>query len=153
MLCLGVNSQSFSPVVENRQCVFVATVMRRLLTGHALYYNRRHSQHGHLFQNRYKLILCQEDLYLLELVRYIHLNPLRAKLTNNLTSLDKYSFCGHSVIMGHGKNNWQNTEAVLRLFGYKLSASKRLYHAFVKKGTLCGRSCLNALNSSLPCMI
>ena len=56
----------------------VATVMRRLLTGYAMSYNRRHQRHGHLFQNRYKSILCQEDIYLLELVRYIHLNPLRA---------------------------------------------------------------------------
>ena len=46
----------------------VATVMRRLLTGHAQAYNRRHRRHGHLFQNRYKSILCQEDLYFLELV-------------------------------------------------------------------------------------
>jgi REP element-mobilizing transposase RayT len=46
----------------------IATVMRRLLTGHAISYNRRHRQHGHLFQNRYESILCQEDEYLLELV-------------------------------------------------------------------------------------
>ena len=58
----------------------VATVMRRLLTGHVLRYNRRHRRSRHLFQNRYKSILCQEDTYFLGLVRYIHLNPLRAKL-------------------------------------------------------------------------
>jgi REP element-mobilizing transposase RayT len=58
----------------------VATVMRKLLTGHALYYNRRHRRYGHLFQNRYKSILCQQDAYLLELVRYIHLNPLQPDL-------------------------------------------------------------------------
>jgi len=51
----------------------VATVMRRLLTGYAISYNRRHRRHGQLFQNRYKSILCQEDAYLLELTRYIHL--------------------------------------------------------------------------------
>lgn len=57
----------------------VATVMRRLLTGYAQDFNRRYRRHGQLFQNRYKSILCEEDPYLLELVRYIHLNPLRAK--------------------------------------------------------------------------
>jgi putative transposase len=57
----------------------VATVMRRLLTGFAQSYNRGYRRHGQLFQNRYTSILCQEDLYLLELVRYIHLNPLRVK--------------------------------------------------------------------------
>jgi len=58
----------------------IATVMRRLLTGYAVSFNRRHRRHGQLFQNRYKSILCQEDPYLIELVRYIHLNPLRAGL-------------------------------------------------------------------------
>lgn len=56
----------------------LATVMRRLLTGHAMGFNRRHHRSGQLFQNRYKSILCQEEPYLLELIRYIHLNPLRA---------------------------------------------------------------------------
>jgi len=54
----------------------VATVMRRLMTGHAVSFNKRHRRHGHLFQNRYKSILCQEDAYLTELVRYLHLNPV-----------------------------------------------------------------------------
>jgi putative transposase len=54
----------------------ISTVMRRLLTGYAVQFNRRHRRHGHLFQNRYKSILFQEDPYLTELVRYIHLNPI-----------------------------------------------------------------------------
>ena len=53
----------------------LATLMRRLLTGYAVGFNRRHNRNGHLFQNRYKSIVCQEDVYLKELVRYIHLNP------------------------------------------------------------------------------
>ena len=67
----------------------IATVMRRLFTGYEVSVNRRHRRHGPLFQNRYKSIFCQEELYLLELVRYIHLNPLRAGLVAELTSLDK----------------------------------------------------------------
>ena len=55
----------------------IATVMERLLTGHAGYFNRRHNRQGHLFQNRYKSILCQRERYLWGLVRYIHLNPTR----------------------------------------------------------------------------
>lgn len=117
----------------------IATVMRRLLTGHALYYNRRHRRYGHLFQNRYKSILCQADTYLLELVRYIHLNPLRAGLVKNLSSLDKYSFCGHSVLMNRQKNDWQDTEAVLRLFGKKVAAARRQYRDFVEKGIALGK--------------
>jgi putative transposase len=67
----------------------IATIMRRLLTGYAMYFNRRHRRYGHLFQNRYKSILCQEDPYFTELVRYIHLNPLRAKVVDGVVALDK----------------------------------------------------------------
>ena len=85
----------------------LSTVMRRMLTGYAVSYNRRHWRHGHLFQNRYKSILCQEDTYLLELVRYIHLNPLRAKLVKSLTETDKYpSHCQSTefiVLLGSKK--------------------------------------------------
>ena len=62
----------------------IATVMRRLLTGYAVTFNRRYNRHGQLFQNRYKSILCQEDPYLMELVRYIHLNPLRANIIGEI---------------------------------------------------------------------
>jgi len=65
----------------------ISTVMRRLLTGYALWHNLTHRRHGHLFQNRFKSILCQEDVYLLELVRYIHLNPIRAHLVGDLEEL------------------------------------------------------------------
>ena len=58
----------------------LSSSMRKLLTGYAVNFNRRHRRYGHLFQNRYKSIVCQEDAYLLELVRYIHLNLVRAGL-------------------------------------------------------------------------
>src|SRR5512139_4080901 len=53
------------------------TFMRRLLTAYSVYYNRRYERSGHLFQNRYRSIICEEDPYFTELVRYIHLNPVR----------------------------------------------------------------------------
>ena len=84
----------------------MATVMRRLLTGYAVSFNRRHRRHGQLFQNRYKSILCQEDAYFRELVRYIHLNPLRARLVKDLKALDKYPFSGHSVFSVFGDVHW-----------------------------------------------
>ena len=67
-------------------------------------YNKRHKRSGHLFQNRYKSVVCEEDIYLLELIRYIHLNPLRASLVQNLQELDKYQWTGHSTILGRSKN-------------------------------------------------
>jgi REP element-mobilizing transposase RayT len=63
--------------------------MRRLLTGYAISYNRRHRRWGHLFQNRYKSIICDEDAYFKQLVRYIHLNPLRAKPQGCINNMAK----------------------------------------------------------------
>jgi REP element-mobilizing transposase RayT len=82
----------------------LSTVMRRLMTGYAVTFNIRHRRSGHLFQNRYKSVVCEEDPYLLELIRYIHLNPLRAKLVEDLKALDKYPWAGHSAILGRRKN-------------------------------------------------
>jgi REP element-mobilizing transposase RayT len=96
----------------------ISTVMRRLLTGYAVSFNRKYRRHGHLFQNRYKSILCQEDPYLKELVRYIHLNPLRADLVPDM---------------------WQNVKDVLKLFGNTISSSRKKYRSFVEKGVAEGR--------------
>lgn len=112
----------------------ISTVMKRLLTGYAMYYNRRHNRQGHLFQNRYKSILCQEDTYLMELVRYIHLNPLRAKLVEDMKRLDHYDYCGHSVLMGKKTAKWQNSDYVLGFFGSKIAKARRRYKAFLQKG-------------------
>jgi putative transposase len=78
--------------------------MRRLMTGYAVTFNKRHKRSGHLFQNRYKSIVCEEDPYLLELIRYIHLNPIRAGLVKDLKELDKYPWSGHSSVLGKRSN-------------------------------------------------
>ena len=113
--------------------------MRRLLTGYAIYFNRRYRRSGHLFQNRYKSILCQEDAYLLELVRYIHLNPVRAKLVSDYKELRAYPFCGHSAIMGKVDREWQDTDFILRMFADKLSAARSGYQKYVQAGIAAGR--------------
>ena len=82
----------------------LSKVMRRLMTGYAVTFNKRQKRSGHLFQNRYKSVICEEDPYFLELIRYIHLNPLRAKLVQDLKELDKYPWSGHSAILGRRKN-------------------------------------------------
>ena len=61
-------------------------------------FNRRHHRAGHLFHNRYKSIVVEEDPYLLELTRYIHLNPLRAKVVADLSALERYPRTGHSAL-------------------------------------------------------
>jgi len=112
----------------------IASIMRRLLTGHAVYFNRRHRRHGHLFQNRYKSILCQEETYLLELVRYIHLNPLRAGLVEDMKALNRYPYCGHSALVGGIKRDWQHVDYVLGLFGKRKVDARKRYRRFVTKG-------------------
>jgi REP element-mobilizing transposase RayT len=113
--------------------------MRRLLTGYAVSYNRRHHRWGHLFQNRYKSIICDEDAYFTELVRYIHLNPLRAKLVKSLAKLDHYRWSGHGVLMGKIKNNWQDCDYVLKWFGKKEGEARNAYRNYVKKAIGEGR--------------
>ena len=112
----------------------IATIMRRLLTGYAVYFNRRYRRYGHLFQNRYKSILCQEEPYFRELVRYIHLNPLRAKLVENIKALDKYPYSGHSAVVGGVKRDWQQVNYVLGFFGKKKSDARKAYRHFVEQG-------------------
>ena len=117
----------------------ISTLMRRLLTGYAVSHNLRHGRCGHLFQNRYKSILCQEEAYLLELVRYIHLNPLRAKMAADMDQLDPYPFCGHGVLMGNYRNEWQDTDYILARFGKRVSAARSRYRQFVEKGIALGK--------------
>ena len=117
----------------------LASVMRRLLTGYAVSFNRRYHRHGKLFQNRYKSILCQEDPYLKELVRYIHLNPLRAGLVNDLSSLDRYAYSGHSVLLGRKTRPWQEADYILKMFAGNRALARKRYREFVKQGVADGR--------------
>ena len=113
--------------------------MRRLLTAYAIYFNRRYQRRGHLFQDRYKSIICEEEPYLLELVRYIHLNPLRAGVVKSLGELNRYRWSGHSVLIGRYRSNWQEKEYVLRQFHGKRGKAIRAYFKFIEEGKNQGR--------------
>jgi putative transposase len=113
--------------------------MRRLLTGYAVTYNLRHLRHGHLFQNRYHSIVCDEDAYFRELVRYIHLNPLRGHLVSNLSELDRYPWCGHGVLMGRVNYPWQERKSVLSWFGGEVGEARKAYKKYMKEGINQGR--------------
>jgi REP element-mobilizing transposase RayT len=112
--------------------------MRRLLTGYAVSFNRRNKRAGHLFQNRYKSIVCEEEPYLLELVRYIHLNPLRAGMVASLEELGLYPWTGHAVLLGHRQLGGQETDPILERFGKSVSTARRNYRQFVADGILTG---------------
>ena len=119
--------------------VGLSTVMRRLMTGYVVSFNLRHRRHGHLFQNRYKSVVCEEEAYLLELVRYIHLNPLRARVVGTLEELANYPYAGHSALLGTVERPWQCTADVLGQFGEKKGESRRRYEDFVAAGVGQGR--------------
>jgi len=110
--------------------------MRKILTGYVVRFNRKYQRQGHLFQNRYKSIVCEEDPYLLELTRYIHLNPIRAGMVKTIKELERYPWSGHSVIMGSVKREWQDTGEILRNFG---GGAVMRYAAFVEEGILRGK--------------
>jgi len=113
--------------------------MRRLLTGYVVSFNRRHKRHGQLFQNRFKSIICQEDAYLQELVRYIHLNPIRAGIVRTLAELKNYKYSGHSSLIGNSKRTWQDTDYVLSYFGNLNDQARNKYESFVMEGLSQGR--------------
>lgn len=115
------------------------SVMRRILGGYAVAFNRRHRRQGHLFQNRYKSIVVEEEPYLLELTRYIHLNPLRARLVRDLAALNQYPWSGHSVLVGHVRRSWQAVDEILGQLAPTSREARRRYRAFVVAGVHQGR--------------
>jgi len=92
----------------------LASIMRSALTCYAKYFNRIHRKIGHVFQGRYRAILCQKESYLLELVRYIHLNPVRAHLVE---SPQQWRWCSLAAYLHPGQHSWLYTEDVLAYFG------------------------------------
>jgi putative transposase len=78
-------------------------------------------------------------VYLLELVRYIHLNPLRAGLVKDLRGLRSYRYGGHSVLVGRHRNEWQDKDYVLSFFGSPEKTAMKYYVSFVRKGLDQGR--------------
>jgi REP element-mobilizing transposase RayT len=117
----------------------LARLMRRLLTGYAVSFNLRHKRYGHVFQNRYKSIICQEDSYLRELVRYIHLNPLRAGVVADVGELKEYPYSGHGALMGKVKRTWQDVDYVLKYFGESVRKARNAYESYVGEGVELGR--------------
>jgi REP element-mobilizing transposase RayT len=117
----------------------ISTVMRKLLTWYAQYFNRKHRRTGHLFENRYKSILCDEDNYLLALIRYIHLNPVRAKIVATLEQLDRYPWSGHRTLIGKAKYPWMDVDHVLSEFGATRRKAVNSYGLFMQEGLGQGR--------------
>ncbi len=103
-------------------------IMQTLLFRYTRYFNRRYGKVGHLFQGRYKAIVCDKDAYLLELVRYIHLNPVRAKIVKKP---EEYLWTGHLTYLGRGRDDLIDEGFVLDQFSENKSWARRRYRQFV----------------------
>ncbi|MBN2342227.1 MAG: transposase [Deltaproteobacteria bacterium] len=103
----------------------LSQTMRKLLTGYAVSFNRRNNRSGHLFQNRYKSTVVDEERYFLGLVRYIHLNPVRARMVDSVADLKSYPWTGHRQLMGKGGLSVQDVDTVLGRFGATVGAARR----------------------------
>jgi len=117
-------------LIERREDA-ISAVMRRLLTGYSQHHNRRYRKVGHVFHGRYKSILCQTDRYMAELVRYIHLNPVRAKL---VAAPEDYRYSGHRVYLGLDRSELVDVNPMLRHFGARKTQARERYVAFVRAG-------------------
>ena len=97
-----------APLLMRTGATPIATVMRRGLTGYAQYFNRWHRQHGLLFQNRYKPMLCEQGPYFPELVCHIRRNRVRAGMVQCLKALNGDRFSGNAVLVGKHERAWQD---------------------------------------------
>jgi len=109
----------------------IGRIMHRVLTGYSQYYNRRYHKVGHLLQGRHKSILCQSERYLCELVRYIHLNPVRA---NVVKKPEDYEFSSHRYYLGLAASEIVDADPVLRHFSARKERARKEFRRFVTAG-------------------
>ncbi|HET8761479.1 MAG TPA: transposase [Nitrospiria bacterium] len=106
----------------------LSKIMQGLHQSYTQGYNRRYCAVGHVFQGRYQAILCDRDAYLLALVRYIHLNPVRARLVRDPAD---YPWSGHRAYLDSVGEGLVDTETVLGMLGERRSLAQKRYQAFV----------------------
>lgn len=109
----------------------LASLMQPLLTGFAGFYNHRHDRAGYVFQNRFQSILCEDNAYLLELIRYIHRNPLKSGLVPNVQALATYPWSGHSGVVGMHRRPWHSINEMLRYFHSRRKVALQRYQEFI----------------------
>ena len=95
-----------------------------------MYFNWKHGTVGHLFQGRYKAILCDRDAYLLSLVKYLHYNPIRAGIVRRP---EEYRWSSHRAYLGQSRDGLVDTELVLGMFSKGLKRGRRLYLEYMRE--------------------
>ncbi|MCF8056205.1 MAG: transposase [Desulfocapsa sp.] len=113
----------------------LSKIVQNLSFRYTRWVNKRLGRTGHLFQGRYKAILVDQDSYLLQLVRYIHLNPLRVGLTKDPS---EYLFSSHRCYCGLEILPWLTTDWILGQFGNNLKQARQQYVEFILDGIALG---------------
>lgn len=107
----------------------LSKILQGINQSYTMYFNKRYSTIGHLFQGRYKALLCDKDAYLLSLIKYIHFNPIRAKVVK---TIDEYKWSSHhSYAKKTDKEDIINTDHVLRMFSEDKIKARKLYRAYI----------------------
>jgi REP element-mobilizing transposase RayT len=114
-----------------RKADTLGRIMHRLLTGYSQYYNRKYKKVGHVLQGRHKAILCQSELYMGELVRYIHLNPVRAKM---VPRPEDHPYSSHRAYLGLEPPGMVDVDPVLRLFAARRNVARKEFQLYVRAG-------------------
>jgi hypothetical protein len=111
----------------------LSKLMQNISQRYTYWFNKRYDRVGHLFQGRYKAILVDKDAYLLELIRYIHLNPVRANIVKDVID---YSYSSHAAYAGHVKPAfWLSVDLGLAQFGQTKTAARAAYLYFMGQAT------------------
>lgn len=109
----------------------LSAVMHNVLFRYTRYWNARHRKVGHLFQGRYKAILCEKESYLLELIRYLHLNPVRSRIVKDP---DHYSWSSHRAYLSGAGRGWIAVDKALPFWGQNRARAVSAYRRFVRDG-------------------
>jgi REP element-mobilizing transposase RayT len=117
-------------LIETRT-IPLSKILQGINQSYTMYFNRKHKTVGHLFQGRYKAILCDKDTYLFSLIKYINLNPVRAKIAK---AVGEYRWSSYQSYDKQKNNDLVDTDQVLRMFSEDKSHARKLYGAYIDDG-------------------
>lgn len=107
---------------------------KSLHSKYAFYFNRKYHRRGYLFQDRFKSLATQDQFYVEQILRYIHLNPVRGGICKSLDELDTYPWSGHSALMGVHQCSFLDSDTVLGRFGHDNASARQKYRDYLSEG-------------------
>ncbi|WP_051273144.1 transposase [Desulfotruncus alcoholivorax] len=124
--CIMDNHAHFLIEVQD---ISLSQIMQRIQQVYTQWFNRKYSRTGHVFQQRYKALLCDKDSYLLQLIRYIHNNPVKANLNGGI----EYKWSSHAYYVGKEKGDFIDMSEVLSIFSANSREALKQYLRFMNQ--------------------